>query len=74
MVTPVQLGLRGGRRVDHIYDFSGSLLAQESVPGQKVDLIPHWSQAKEALFSFFFPYLVHPQVWLHTVSERRVLF
>lgn len=67
-MTSVQLGLRGGRRVDRIYDFSGGLLTQDAAPGQRVGSNPPWPPAKETLFSFIFLILSIPRCGF-TVSE-----
>lgn len=46
MMASAQLGLTAGRRVDHIYDFSG-ILGLDSVADQRVGSDSDWSQAKE---------------------------
>lgn len=71
MVTSVQLGLRRGRRVDHIYDFSGGLLIQESVSRPESRFNPTLVSGKKGTLQFLFSNLVHPQVWLHKVSDGK---
>lgn len=68
MMTSAQLGLTAGRRVDHIYDFSG-ILGQDSVADQRVGSDSYWSQAKEILYSTFI-HLIYPLVWIHKDSVR----
>lgn len=74
MGTSAQLGPTGGSGVDHIYDFSGGLSVQDSVPGQRrVSSDPHWSQAKETFSSTFYPISSTPRCGFTKTQSGRAL-